>query len=188
MALQPKRASRGGGIDTGLVPPRHFVTAAMHLAMTPPAQRHGEFVAHDRVPEIAQISDDAHRRGAGRSGHPSRRQNSAALSMGGVWGWKSGSRRENGTIRSEGTGADRAFLNGTATAQPAIDVKSLHAKIGELTLENDFLEGALTKAGLLSAKRWSTVSTICPSPSRRLLILTKQSIAVSMDGKGAWRN
>jgi transposase len=42
---------------------------------------------------------------------------------------------------------------GNGTAQPAIDVKSLHAKIGELTLENDFLEGALTKAGLLSAKR-----------------------------------
>ena len=42
---------------------------------------------------------------------------------------------------------------GKAAAQPAIDVKSLHAKIGELTLENDFLEGALTKAGLLSAKR-----------------------------------
>ncbi len=38
-------------------------------------------------------------------------------------------------------------------AAPAVDVKSLHAKIGELTLENDFLEGALTKAGLLSAKR-----------------------------------
>ena len=36
---------------------------------------------------------------------------------------------------------------------PAIDVKALHAKIGELTLENDFLEGALGKAGLLSAKR-----------------------------------
>jgi hypothetical protein len=36
---------------------------------------------------------------------------------------------------------------------PADYVKSLHAKIGELTLENDFLEGALTKAGLLSAKR-----------------------------------
>ena len=36
---------------------------------------------------------------------------------------------------------------------PAVDVKSLHAKIGELTLENDFLEGALSKAGLLSAKR-----------------------------------
>ncbi len=42
---------------------------------------------------------------------------------------------------------------GSAAAQPAIDVKSLHAKIGELALENDFLEGALSKAGLLSAKR-----------------------------------
>ena len=29
----------------------------------------------------------------------------------------------------------------------------LHAKIGQLALKNDFLEGALTKAGLLSAKR-----------------------------------
>jgi hypothetical protein len=27
---------------------------------------------------------------------------------------------------------------GTATTLPAVDVKSLHAKIGELTLENDF--------------------------------------------------
>jgi transposase-like protein len=36
---------------------------------------------------------------------------------------------------------------------PAVDLKTLHAKIGELTLENDFLEGALSKAGLLSAKR-----------------------------------
>jgi transposase-like protein len=42
---------------------------------------------------------------------------------------------------------------GDKTARPAVDVKSLHAKIGELTLENDFLEGALSKAGLLSAKR-----------------------------------
>ena len=41
----------------------------------------------------------------------------------------------------------------SGTAQPAVDVKALHAKIGELTLENDFLEGALTRAGLLSAKR-----------------------------------
>jgi len=39
------------------------------------------------------------------------------------------------------------------TQSPEIDVKTLHAKIGELTLENDFLESALTKAGLLSAKR-----------------------------------
>ncbi len=33
------------------------------------------------------------------------------------------------------------------------DIKTLHAKIGQLTLENDFLEHALTKAGLLSARR-----------------------------------
>jgi transposase len=42
---------------------------------------------------------------------------------------------------------------GNRAAHPTVDVKSLHAKIGELTLENDFLEGALGKAGLLSAKR-----------------------------------
>jgi transposase len=52
----------------------------------------------------------------------------------------------------EGGAAD-VFGPGGGAAQPAIDVKSLHAKIGELTLENDFLEGALTKAGLLSARR-----------------------------------
>jgi transposase len=34
-----------------------------------------------------------------------------------------------------------------------VDLKALHAEIGELTLENDFLEGALSKAGMLSAKR-----------------------------------
>jgi transposase len=48
-------------------------------------------------------------------------------------------------------GASEVF--GSGSMAPAVDVKSLHAKIGELTLENDFLEGALTKAGLLSAKR-----------------------------------
>ena len=36
---------------------------------------------------------------------------------------------------------------------PPVDLKGLHAKIGELALENDFLEGALIKAGMLSAKR-----------------------------------
>jgi hypothetical protein len=42
----------------------------------------------------------------------------------------------------------------TEPVAPAIDVKTLHAKIGELTLVNDFLSGALGKAGLLpSAKR-----------------------------------
>ena len=49
-----------------------------------------------------------------------------------------------------------AGVFGEAKAAPAdelVDVKTLHAKIGALALENDFLEGALTKAGLLSAKR-----------------------------------
>jgi transposase-like protein len=46
------------------------------------------------------------------------------------------------------------FETGRATATaPPVDVKVLHAKIGQLALENDFLEGALSKAGLLSVKR-----------------------------------
>lgn len=54
----------------------------------------------------------------------------------------------------EGCAADVFGSGGSARASaPVVDVKSLHAKIGELTLENDFLEGALSKAGLLSAKR-----------------------------------
>ena len=40
-----------------------------------------------------------------------------------------------------------------AGARPdPVNLAPLHAKIGQLALENDFLEGALTKAGLLSAK------------------------------------
>ena len=51
-------------------------------------------------------------------------------------------------------GAADVFGQGKAAASgPAVDVKELHAKIGELTLENDFLSGALGKVGLLSAKR-----------------------------------
>ena len=52
-------------------------------------------------------------------------------------------------------GAAGVFGSGPAgnPAAPAVDLKVLHAKIGELTLENDFLSGALGKAGLLSAKR-----------------------------------
>jgi transposase-like protein len=43
------------------------------------------------------------------------------------------------------------FGAGTDTAEP-VDLVPLHAQIGQLALENDFLERALTKAGLLSAK------------------------------------
>jgi transposase len=51
-------------------------------------------------------------------------------------------------------GASGVFGSGAPSAAAApVDLKALHAKIGELTLENDFLEGALSKAGLLSAKR-----------------------------------
>ena len=53
----------------------------------------------------------------------------------------------------ENGAADVFGPNGGKSAEPIVDVKALHAKIGELTLENDFLEGALNKAGLLSAKR-----------------------------------
>ena len=53
----------------------------------------------------------------------------------------------------EGGASDVFGAGSRRRPTPAVDVKSLHAKIGELTLENDFLEGALTKAGLLSAKR-----------------------------------
>ena len=50
-------------------------------------------------------------------------------------------------------GAAGLFGGGVAEAALAVDLKVLHAKIGELTLENDCLAGALSKAGLLSAKR-----------------------------------
>jgi transposase len=49
--------------------------------------------------------------------------------------------------------ATSVFGATSEAAPPPVDVKALHAKIGELTLENDFLDGALTKAGLLGAKR-----------------------------------
>jgi transposase len=52
-----------------------------------------------------------------------------------------------------GSAAEVFGASGSGTAAPAVDVKTLHAKIGELMLENDFLSGALGKAGLLSAKR-----------------------------------
>ena len=52
-------------------------------------------------------------------------------------------------------GAAGVFGAGPAAAEaaPVVDLKLLHAKIGELTLEKDFLSGALEPAGLLSAKR-----------------------------------
>lgn len=51
------------------------------------------------------------------------------------------------------TSAADVFGEAHRATEPPVDVKTLHAKIGELALENDFLERALGKAGLLSAKR-----------------------------------
>lgn len=59
--------------------------------------------------------------------------------------WKA--QLEGGAVDVFGLGS------GGAQAAPPVDVKALHAKIGELTRENDFLEGALSKAGLLNARR-----------------------------------
>ena len=46
------------------------------------------------------------------------------------------------------------FETGAApTPDAAGTIRALHAKIGQLAVENDFLEGALNKTGLWSAKR-----------------------------------
>ena len=48
--------------------------------------------------------------------------------------------------------AAQLFGAGTGQAEKPVDMKVLHVKIGELALENDFLEAALTKAGLPGAR------------------------------------
>src|SRR5215831_12743598 len=53
----------------------------------------------------------------------------------------------------EGAAEVFAMSSSARPSTPEVDIKALHAKIGELTLENDFLESALDKAGLLSARR-----------------------------------
>ena len=40
-----------------------------------------------------------------------------------------------------------AVFGKSAESEPVVDLKVLHAKIGQLTLENDFLESALSKVG-----------------------------------------
>jgi transposase len=57
-----------------------------------------------------------------------------------------------GQLLGSGTGVfgDKAKAE---PAGPSISVKTLHAKIGELTSENDFLSVALGKAGLLGGKK-----------------------------------
>jgi transposase len=50
-------------------------------------------------------------------------------------------------------GAEGVFGEAKEQETVKVDVTRLHAKIGELSLERDFLESALSKAGLLSVKR-----------------------------------
>ncbi len=50
-------------------------------------------------------------------------------------------------------GAEAVFDSGKPPPDTAADLNRLHAEIGQVTLENDFLATALTEAGLLSAKR-----------------------------------
>ena len=49
--------------------------------------------------------------------------------------------------------AASVFGSEASEAAPAVDLRALHAKIGQQALEIDFLEGALGKAGLPSARR-----------------------------------
>jgi transposase len=49
--------------------------------------------------------------------------------------------------------AETLFSGSLGKKEVGPDMQVLHAKIGELTLENDFLEQALNKAGLRSAKK-----------------------------------
>src|SRR3954447_26645470 len=64
-------------------------------------------------------------------------------------------------------GADVFGAETAASATPPVDVKALHAKIGELTLPNDFLEHALAKPGAWpSAKRLSVARMPCRWPGR----------------------
>jgi transposase-like protein len=49
--------------------------------------------------------------------------------------------------------AEVVFGPASGPPEKPVDLKTLHAKIGELALENDFLEAALKGAGLSSERR-----------------------------------
>ena len=80
--------------------------------------------------------------------------------------------------------AAQLFGAGTGQAEKPVDMKVLHAKIGELALENDFLEAALTKAGLPGARRLSTAITSCLSPARQRQWAS--AAGASTTGHGRW--
>lgn len=49
--------------------------------------------------------------------------------------------------------AQEIFDKDRSSKEPPVDMKGLHAKIGQQALEIDFLTGALTKAGLLGEEK-----------------------------------
>ena len=49
--------------------------------------------------------------------------------------------------------AQEIFESDKASEDPQVDLKALHAKIGQQALDIDFLSGALSKAGLLSERK-----------------------------------
>ena len=57
------------------------------------------------------------------------------------------------TWKRQRTESAAGVFGKSSSRDQGADVEALHAKIGQLTLENDFLESALTRVGLLSAKR-----------------------------------
>jgi len=45
MCVEPQRAGGNGWIKPDFLPPRGFIAAAVHLAMMPTTQGHGELIA-----------------------------------------------------------------------------------------------------------------------------------------------
>jgi transposase len=51
------------------------------------------------------------------------------------------------------TQSNRVFESAASKPEPDVDLKALHAKIGHQALQIDFLESALSKAGIISARK-----------------------------------
>ena len=68
-----------------------------------------------------------------------------------------------------------AQVFGSDLSTPPVDLKILHAKIGQLALENDFLESALCKAWLLSKKMITKDHELSISAQARLLNISRST-------------
>jgi transposase len=59
-------------------------------------------------------------------------------------------------------GAAGVFDDGKGKGEQQVDLDRLPAKIGQLTMENDFLETAFSNEGLLGARKYFPRATSCP--------------------------